>query len=151
MATQTAVKAAPPPLVPIRRFEVADLSKHGGWIMRRLQKAYPHQNDRSMAGWLREIIGSNEFLFLYQEHAVALAQTLRTSTLDAKPIIMERFVFAEEGHVDAAAEFYGEFALWAKRQEVTTIVVEEMSDVPHEMIRERLGRLFTRQQVFARL
>ena len=101
--------------------------------------------------WLKSLIYSNEYLFLYQEHGCACAQTVKEETLDGKPIVRERFVFAEEGHTAEAASFYSEFLQWAKNQGVTTILVEEMTDVPHDMIKERLGRLFERKQIFARL
>jgi hypothetical protein len=134
-----------------RRFEIADLNKHGGWIIRRLQKARPSLSEPQIMQWLKSMIYSNEHLFLYQEHGCALAQTVREETLDGRPVVRERFVFAEEGHTEAAAEFYGQFLQWAKNQQVTTIVVEEMTDVPHDLIKEKLGRLFERKQVFARV
>src|ERR1700758_3969089 len=81
----------------IRRFGIADLARHGGWIMRRLQKGRPDLNDRAMFTWLSGLIESNEHLFLYQEHAVALAQVVREEMLAGKPVVRERFVFAEEG------------------------------------------------------
>jgi hypothetical protein len=136
---------------PVRRFDMADLQKHGGWVMKRLQKARPTLGEPQIMAWLKGLIYSNEHLFLYQEHGVALAQTVREETLDGKPIVRERFVLAEEGHAEAAAEFYTEFLQWAKNQGVTTILVEEMTDVPHDLIREKLGRLFERKQVFARV
>jgi hypothetical protein len=140
---------APPPAT--RRFEIADLAKHGGWILRRLQKARPSLSDAQIMQWLKSVIYSNEHLFLYQEHGCALAQTVREETLENKPIVRERFVFAEEGHAEGAAEFYEHFLQWAKNQGVSTIIVEEMTDVPHEAIKEKLGRLFERKQVFARV
>jgi hypothetical protein len=134
-----------------RRFEIADLQRHGGWIMRRLQKARPTLSEPQIMQWLRSVIYSNEHLFLYQEHGCALAQTVREETLDGRPMVRERFVFAEEGHAEGAAEFYGHFLQWAKNQGVSIILVEEMTDVPHDAIKEKLGRLFERKQVFARV
>lgn len=140
---------------PIRRLELADLSRHGIWLVARLLSAYPHLTQRELQGWLRGIVTSNEFLFLYQENSVALAQLIRNMTLTPKPIIYERFVFAEDkdnpAHIAQAAAFYGEIGRWAKTQSVENILVEEMTDVPHDQIKEYLGRLYTRQQVFARV
>ena len=51
-------------------------------------------------------------------------------------------------HVEQALHFYTEVAKWAKHQGAKTIIVEELSDVPHEMIKDRMGRLLNRQQVF---
>ncbi len=135
----------------VRRFEIADLSRHGGWIIKRLQQARPTLSDAQVMSWLKGVIYSSEFLFLYQPHGCALAQTVREETLENKPVVRERFVFAEEGHAAEAASFYDEFLQWAKRQQIATIIVEEMTDVPHDLIKERLGRLFERKQIFARL
>jgi hypothetical protein len=140
---------APPPVT--RRFDIADLNKHGGWILKRIQQARPTLSDPQIMQWLKSIIYSNEFLFLYQEHGCALAQTVREETLAGTPVVKERFVFAEEGHTEGAAEFYTHILWWAKNQGVATIVVEEMTDVPHDAIKEKLGRLFERKQVFARV
>src|SRR5579864_8355295 len=126
------------PLV-VRRFELPDLTRHA-WIVPRIAKAYPHLTERTTAGWLTGLIYSSEYLFLYQEHAVALAQLVRSHTLSPAPVVHERFVFAEsEDHMDAAAEFYTEFARWAKHHGARTIIVEELSDVLHEKVREKLG------------
>lgn len=142
-------------ILPLRRFELADLSRHGGWLMTRLLAAYPHLTPRELQGWLRGLIYSPEYLFLYQDNSVGLAQVIRNFTLTPKPVIQERFVFVEDKdnaeHVAQAAEFYAEFERWAKNQSVDTIMVEELTDVPHEAIREKLGRLYTRQQIFARV
>ena len=101
--------------------------------------------------WLKGVIYSNEYLFLYQEHGCACAQTVREETLGGVPVVRERFVFAEDGFQAEAASFYGEFLQWAKNQQITTMIVEEMTDVPHDLIKERLGRLFERKQIFARI
>jgi hypothetical protein len=139
----------------IRRFQLPDLAQHGGWIMKRLIDRYPHQTERAMAGWLTGLISSNECLFLYQEHAVALAQLVNTYSLELKPVVQERFVFAEDAsnelHIDMASNFYDEFSRWTKSMSIDKLIVEEMSDVPHEKIKERLGRLFTTQLTFARV
>lgn len=143
--------APPPPPAPIRRFGSADLSKHGGWILRRLTAAYPAKGEQNIAGWLRGTIDANDSLFLYMEHGVALFQLLSTDTLVGKPMVYERFVFAEEGFTREAAALYSEAERWAKSMGVEQIIVEQMTDIDHELIKERLGRLFTRQQVFARV
>jgi hypothetical protein len=146
------VKPAP---AAIRRFQTPDLSKHGGWMLPRLCKAYPLISEGRIAGWLQGLIYSNEFLFLYQDHAVALAQRFFPDALQSIPVITEKFVFVENPEDPeqqaSAALFYDEFHRWAKNQGILTIIVEELSDVPHDTIKERLGRLYTRQQTFARL
>lgn len=148
----TAEKLVEAPEVPaIRRFQMPDLQKHGGWIAERLLKLYPHRTENDLVGFLRGVMTSSEFLFLYQEHAVALAVAMHPHPLAAKPVIHEIFVLAEKGHEAEAAAMYDEFARWARPRGIDTIVVEEMSDVPHELIREKFGRVFMRQQQFVRL
>lgn len=141
--------------VPVRRFETPDLSRHGGWLLARLLLAFPHHNERSMANFLNSIMYNNEYLFLCQEQGVALAQIMTAHTLSGKPVIHERFVWVKDKddkeQQKKAALFYDEFHRWAKGNGADVIIVEEMSDVPHDMIKERLGRIFTRQQVFARV
>ena len=135
----------------VRRFGTADLSKHGGWIMKRLLKAFPHQNERGLASWLRETVNSNTSLFLYLDHGVALFQVANANVLEHKPMVYERFVFAEEGHAQEAVEFYGQAYEWAKNLGVDQIVVEVQTDIPHDMIFKKLGRLYSRQQIFAKV
>ena len=144
------------PLAPvIRRFDTADLSRHAMWIMPRVMKAFPHLSERAVAGFLQTINYNNEYLLLYAEHGVALAQVMSAHSLDATPVVYERFVWVEnpedKEQVKAAAEFYTEFSRWAKSQSASVIIVEENTDVPHELIKEKLGRIFSRAQQFARV
>lgn len=138
----------------ISRFEIADLSRHGGWLIGRLVAALELPEQR-LAGWLRSMIDSNEYLFLTQEHSVALAELQRANGLADKPIIRERFVLAENIddpiHIKEAANFYDEFKRWAKNTGAEIILVEELTNVPHDMIKEKLGRLYERRQQFARV
>jgi hypothetical protein len=137
----------------ISRFELGDLSRHGGWLIPRLVTALELPEQR-LGGWLRSMIDTNEHLFLTQEHSVALAEMQRANGLADKPIVRERFVLAEDvenpEHIAEAAGFYDEFRRWAKNLGAEIILVEELSNVPHEMIKEKLGRIFTRQQQFTR-
>ena len=139
----------------IRRFDTADLSRHGKWIMPRMLQAFPHLNERGVATFLQNIIYNNEYLLLYSDNGVALAQIMSAHSLDAKPIVYERFVWVEnhedKDQVKHAAEFYTEFYRWAKSLGAEVIIVEENTDVPHDTIKEKLGRIFTRQQQFARV
>ena len=119
--------------------------------MKRLAQAYPDQNTRSLLGWIRGLLYDNANLFLYQDNGVALFQTVGIFSLAHKPVVIERFVFCQEGHVKEGAEFYTKAAQWAKSQGIEQVFVEELSDIPHDLIKEKIGRLFTRQQVFARV
>lgn len=135
----------------LRRFGTADIDKHGAWILKRLQKAYPAHSDRFLIGWLRNITYDNGSLFLYHDNGVALFQVTSVFALERKPIVIERFVFAKEGFANECAMFYEEVGKWASAQSLEQVIVEQMSDVPHELIKGKLGRLFTRQMTFARL
>ncbi len=143
------------PAPTIRRFNSADLSTHGAWILPRMLQTYKNMNERAAASFLQNIEFNNEYLFLYHEHGVALAQIMSAHALDAKPIVYERFVWVrdkdDKEQIKHAANFYTEFYKWAKAQSVEVIIVEENTDVPHDMIKEKLGRIFTRQQQFARV
>lgn len=157
VAEKVADKPAPKPRPGIelpapRPFSQADLQTHGGWILQRLLKALPALNERQMAGWLSSAIYSNEHLFLCQEHSVAMAQVFRVAGLEGKPVVRERFVFAMPGYEDEASYFYLDFRRWALSFGADVMVVEEMTDVPHDTIREILdGRLFERKEIFVRL
>ena len=139
----------------IRRFDTADLSKHGAWIIPRMITVFPHMNERAVATFLQNIVWNNEYLLLYSDNGVALAQVMSAHSLDAKPIVYERFVWVEnredKEQIKQAAEFYHEFYKWAKSQSAEVIIVEENTDVSHDLIKEKLGRVFTRQQQFARV
>jgi hypothetical protein len=147
---------APPPVVfaEVRRFELPDLDAHGKWFLPRFLKEFPHLNERSAIGFLRGIIYSNEFLFLFQEKGVALAQAMQSGGLDGEPIVWERFVWVENpadaSQQQAAAFFYGRIAKWAKGMGVTKVHVEENTDVPHDMIKAQCGRIYETQQKYIR-
>jgi hypothetical protein len=156
MPAEALKPVAPPPVVyaEVRRFELPDLDTHARWFMPRFLKEYPHLNERSAIGFLRGIIYSNEFLFLFQEKGVALAQAMGSGGLEAEPIVWERFVWVENpadaGQQQAASLFYSRIAKWAKGMGVTKIHVEENSDVPHDMIKAQCGRIYETQQKYIR-
>lgn len=139
-----------------RRFEVPDMSSKGLWIMARLIKIYPHLSQQQLVGWLNGLVYSKEYMFLSQDHSVALAQLVQSYTLDPWPIVQERFVFCEdpasEEHQFEAAEFYSEFKRWAKSSSAKAIIVDENSDVPPAMIEKQLKiKLGTIEQKFAKV
>ena len=139
----------------LRRFQVPDLDRHRAWMIARLKTTYPHLNDANLVGWIRNVIYSPEYLFLYQDNSAALFQVLSSHTLRPDPLVQESFVFCEDKenpeHVEQAASFYTEVLKWAKHQGAKTIIVEELSDVPHDMIKEKLVRLLNRQQIFCKV
>lgn len=142
-----------PPFV--RRFERPDIDKHAAWFVPRLLKAFPHLNERSIYTWLLNILDSNEFMFLYFDHGIALAQAVQYG-LRAEAVVEEQFVWAEDpldkDMQQDVAYAYTHFYEWAKRKGLSILIVEENSDVPHELVREKLDkRLFERKQVFAKV
>ena len=111
--------------------------------------------EQRLAGWLRSLIESNEHLFLSQENSVALAEVQRANGLADKPLVRERFVLACDpqnvAHQKEAADFYDEFRRWAKNLDSGVILVQELSDVPADMIKDKFGRIFERKQQFVRV
>ncbi len=140
----------------IRRFYLADLTEQGSWILERLLKIYPNQNQRSIIGWLNGVIDNNEFLCLYMPHAVCFAERASIDRLSGKQIIREIFVWCEDPdnalQQRNAAEFYAHMVDWAKHQGIDKIIVCERSDVPIATVREKFGgRLHEIKTVFARV
>lgn len=156
-AAQVLTRPVPTTERPVsRRFELPDLDRHGVWIMERLLKAYPHLTSREMIGWLKGLVYSSEHMFLYQENAVGLAQVERSHTLTPKPVIRERFVFARDPenkrHIADACELYVEFARWAGHHGADVVIVDELTDVSRDAIKDKLGqRVFVKEQAFVRL
>lgn len=147
--------AAPPVLfAEVRRFELPDLDTHAKWFMPRFLREYPHLNERGAIGFLKGILYSNEFLFLFQEKGVALAQAMGSGGLEAEPIIWERFVWVEDpadaGQQQAASFFYPRFIKWAEGLGTKVIHIENHTDVSHDMIKARAGRVFETVQKFIR-
>jgi hypothetical protein len=138
-----------------RRFTVPDLETHGQWLFDRLCETHKHMTPRVAGNFLRGIVYANDFMFLFLPGAVALAQTSRDVTFDPIPVVRERFVWCRERRNELqheqALQFYDEFAKWARHQGCETMYVLESSDVPAEKVKDRLGRLFMRQQQFVRL
>lgn len=152
-----AAQVVPPPvkvleLPVVRRFQLPDFDTHAAWLLPRLLKLCPHMNERAMVSYLRGVLYEQDYLFLFQDNAVALAQVITHHGFAAQPILWERFVLAREPKYAASAvAMYAEFERWGKMKGLSVMIVEEATDVPHDIIKERLGRLFTRQQTFARI
>src|SRR5258708_4540413 len=133
-------------LADIRRFGIADLSTHGGWILKRLMPKFPDVPERFVGGGLSGLFADNEHLFLYQKNSVALAQVISTPGLRPGKMIQERFVWVEDKtdkeQIEFAADFYTHFAEWGRGQRAERIICCEDTDVPKSLIEARLGRLF---------
>lgn len=135
----------------IRRFHSADLTTHGPWLFARLAKGL-NLDEWRVAGWLRGTFTSNEFMILYQEHSVALAQLVRGDLLDGTPTIHVKFVLAEsEAYVEEASRFYETFRQWGESLGAKVLVLEDLTDVPEAAIKKAVGSVFVKQQMFARV
>src|ERR1700690_2522471 len=131
---------------PVRRFEPADLSQHGPWLIKRFMAKFPDMPEKAFAGYLSRLVWDNEHMFLYQPHAVALAQLVHSPGIKTVKIVQERFVWVEDRNdkdqLEHAADFYLEMKLWGTRQSVERIIVCEDTDVPKALIEARLGLIF---------
>lgn len=139
----------------VRRFELADLSRHGPWLMKRFVAKFPDMSERTVAGYLNGLITNNEHIFLYQDHAVALAQIVNSPGIKVVRMLQERFVWVEDAkdkdQLDDAADFYDHFKREALRRDAERIIVCEDTDVPKMLIEARLGRVFDTKVSHARV
>jgi hypothetical protein len=130
---------------PIQRFTQSNLTSCG-WFLHRLVAKYPVKNEIGWANYIRSMCDRNDCLFIAQPHAVALAEVVQTDTLAGKRVVQERFVWCENRlsaeQVEAAADFYDEFHRWAASLGIEEIVVAKETDVPTEMIKARLGKVY---------
>ncbi len=139
----------------IRRFEPADLSKHGPWLLKRFAVVFPDLPEKFVAGYLSGLIFDNEHAFFYQDHAVALAQMVHSPGIKTVKVVQERFVWVEDiknkDQLENAADFYAHIKVWGIRQGAERIIVCENSDVPKPLIEQWLGRLFDTKITHARV
>ncbi len=140
----------------LRRFERPDIERHGAWLVPRFTAAFPHLNSYQAMSFMVNVLYSNEFMFLYQPHGVALAQLLLEQTLQPEPMVWERFVFLEDPkdqrHIAEGVEFYREFERWTRQKQAKLLVVEQCSDVPRDAIKETLGsRILIREMRVAQV
>ncbi len=158
MATAEVLKTASPALVlgaDVRRFELPDLDHHARWFLPRFLQEFPHLNERAAIGFLRGVIYSNEFLFLFQDKGVALAQSMGSGGLEDEAIVWERFVWIQDpantAQQQAAAFFYNRIVKWAVQLGAKVVHIENKTDVPHDMIRAQAGRIHETQQKYIKV
>ena len=139
----------------VRRFDIADLSTHGAWLMKRFAAKFSEMREQAIAGYLRGLIYDNEHTFLYQEHAVALAQFVHSPGIKPVRLVQERFVWVEDktdkDQLEFAADFYDHIRQWAKGKDAERIIVCEDTDVPKSLIEARLGRVYDTKVSHARV
>lgn len=130
----------------MRRFDIADLTTHGPWLLKRFSAKFPEMHEQQIAGYLRGLIYDNEHRFTYQDHAVALFQFVYSHGIKPVRFIQERFVWiedkADKEQMEAAADFYDDVHRWARGNGAERIIVCEDTDVPKSLIEARLGRVY---------
>jgi hypothetical protein len=130
----------------VRRFELADLTTHGPWLMKRFMQKRPDIAEKQIAGWLQGRVYDNEHMFLYQDDAVALAQIVHSPGMKMVKVVQEQFVWVRDrenkAQLENAADFYTHMRAWAKRLDAERIIVCEDTDVPKTLIVQRLGRVY---------
>jgi hypothetical protein len=133
----------------VRRFISSELSTHGHWLMPRLVSKWPNRNEWGWANYLRALCDRNDCLFLAQDHSVALAEIVQVDNLSGWKSIWERFVWCENrqsiDHIEEAALFYDRFHDWGVALAIGKIVVAQNTDVPTEMIKKRIGRVWNEE------
>lgn len=152
---EAALKIEPREPAPVRRFEVADLSQHGPWLMKRFAMKFPDLPEQAIGGYLRGLTTANASMFLYQQNAVALAEVVYSAGIKRAMLVQERFVWVEDrtdkDQLEDAADMYDHMKAWAKGLGAERIIVCEDSDVPKPLIEARLGRLFDTKISHARV
>lgn len=135
-----------------RRVVLADLqSRKGEWLLSRLREKYPNKTDAEIVSWLRGCTSSSEYFFVQTDRAMALAMIYREDTF-ARTSVRECFVLCTaESAYEQGAYLYSVIREWAAQLGAYELVCEVFTDVPRERIKERVGGLFKRDQVFAKL
>ena len=120
-----------PPIV--GRFQLADVTTRGAWLLKRLAERWPHISEATFAGRMRAWIGSNSHHFVKGANGVALFRLIR-SELDPLPFVEEVFLFTQEPKTantaserDAVA-LYKEAARWARNLGATRVAIFRAAD-----------------------
>jgi hypothetical protein len=160
-----------------RRFDLPDVHGAGRWLVPRLAEAWPHWQQAAIHGWLRSIIGSNEYNFVRTDHAVALASIVHEKISPA-PIVKEIFVVHEdlpqprtpnptaeeveniksthEQYLMEATSLYDDLFRWTFNvgaSEFQSAAPRVFADVPHDVLSEKMrisfGKCYERSYFIA--
>lgn len=133
----------------VRRVQRPDLEEMRPEIRRRLAVKYPHVDEAPMFAFLMSCLDSNEFFFIRNAGAVGLGM------IDRRPLypprVVEKFCLALYGDAAAAVEVTRAIVKWAFGMDMREVVLEQMSDVPREKIKELYGRVLSREERFIRI
>jgi hypothetical protein len=138
----TAKQTPPPPATPptpSHRFSYPDFDEVGLWLLKDLQERWPSITERNIAGWLRSLMESPEYLFIRNEKAVLLAQQTHEH-LEPRPVVIEIFCVTQDSGNQDGAGLYTEMKRWAERLGAHKMIVEEFTTVPRPMIAEAIGQ-----------
>lgn len=160
MTDITVIEKSEPQSARVMRFGPADFQDLGEWLLWRLKDRFPQIHQSMVAGWLKGSMDSNEIMFLRFGRAVGMASIGHKNLLDPRPVIEEIFVLVKGRDTDGVIEkpafeegarLYGEFKRWGETLGASEMLVERMSDVPRDLIKLALGRVWAREVVFTKL
>lgn len=135
----------------VTRFGLPDINDLGMWIVGRLRPKFPHFQDNQLIAMFRARVDSNECLFRRTKHAVAMAELVH-ETMSPDTRIVERFVLVKDPkYVSEAVQLYDEILRWANSIGAKEIAVCEFTDVPKADIQTKLGRLYVRETIVAKV
>lgn len=127
--------------VAVHRFDLGDIDRMGMWLVKRIREMFKDADDRTVIGWMRSCIQSNEYMFLCSEDAVGLAVMLR-EPLHRQPIVDEIFVVVRNGATHEGVAIYREIKRWAGAVGARRCQVRVEGDVPRDMIKTVFGMIY---------
>jgi hypothetical protein len=152
--TAVAEKIETPRTITSRNFVLPDWTDTRNWLLPRLKVKWPHLQDIQIDGWIRSIIDGRDFMLIRTDNAVACAQMVKDS-LSPVPEVVEKFVIAKNrenaDHIEECMHLYGDMIRWAKNVGARDFTIEQFTDVKHEVIAAKFGRVFERETKFLRV
>lgn len=132
----------------VRGVNLPQLADFGEWLANRAAAVFPGYQHSHIFGWLRSISGTNgqsNFHFISTNNAVGLFE-YRNEALQAKPRIIDHFVFVKEGaDVAEGQALYRDAKRWANAIGASEIQINPKSDVPLKLVEEVLGKTTERK------
>ena len=129
----------------VTRFKEADLVELW-WLRPVLERLFPRVSPNQWFSKLRSFMNQNNYLFIRNEHAVALAH-LAHDEFGTDPYVMPIFVVNDEGYRNEALKLWRAMARWGKlagASEVrdmtrhTDVIVSDLLRVPGAEKREEI-------------
>ena len=168
----TQVAAIPVGMVPrvsftARRFQLPDFNDMGRiWLLDRLAGRWKHWQPPHLLGWLRGVVGQDEYFFIRTDHAAGLAQVIMDRLYPA-PVVKEIFVVCHDRkipeHVAEAISIYQDICRWAKtlgacEVQISQVIFQEdperwginVTDAPKDQVLALLKEQFGDNRVIKR-